>query len=457
MLVNSKKESRKLIVDLVLNRAKAYVKKEIVDCSLAIDDGRIVKIGKETKMPQADSKTDLHDLLVLPGLIDSHVHLRDEGKAYKEDFFSGTSAAAAGGFTTVLDMPNNDPVTMSVETLRNRMEKAERAVLVNVGFFSEFPKNLEEMDGIVRQGAVAFKLFMVDQIGGLNLNDDEALLQAFKIAGQLNAPVAAHAEDGKLLKEAIDKFKRSNRNDIGAYLKAHSEEVEEKAVRRLINVASKAENHLHICHLTTEKRLLTIVDGKNSGIQVTCETTPHNLFLSANDLKRIGTLALTMPPVRDKRDIEALWQGIQKGWIDTLGSDHAPHALGEKEAETIWNVKVGISGLETTLPLLLTALHQRKLAIDDIVRLMAEKPAEIFNLKGRGLVKEGNAADLSIIDLKREFKIDASKFYSKAKYSPFDGWSVKGKAVKVFVNGQLIMDEGEIVAKAGSGLIINGD
>ncbi|HVO37015.1 MAG TPA: dihydroorotase family protein [Candidatus Acidoferrum sp.] len=457
MLANPKNENRKLIVDLVLNGAKAYVNKEIVDCSLAIDDGRIVKIGKETRMPQADSKIDLHDLLVLPGLIDAHVHLRDEGKAYKEDFFSGTSAAAAGGFTTVLDMPNNDPVTMSVETLRNRMEKAERTVLVNVGFFSEFPKNLNEMEGIVRQGAVAFKLFMVEQVGGLNVNDNEALQKAFKTAARLSVPVAAHAEDPILLKKAIDELKQSNRNDIGAYIIAHSDEVEEKAVTRLLSAAGEAKNHLHVCHLTTGKGLVAVVDGKKSQIQVTCETTPHNLFFSADDLKRIGTLALTMPPVRDKRNVAALWQGIQKGWIDTLGSDHAPHTLNEKEAESIWNVKVGIPGLETTLPLLLTAVHQRRLSIDDIVRLMAEKPAEIFKLTRRGLLKEGNAADLSVIDLKREFKIDASKFHSRAKYSPFDGWSVKGKAVKVFVNGQLIMEEGEIVAKAGSGTIIQGD
>jgi dihydroorotase len=457
MLINPKHESGKLVVDLVLNRAKAYLNKEIVDCSLAIDDGKIVKIGKETRMPQTDSKIDLHDLLVLPGLIDTHVHLRDEGKAYKEGFFSGTSAAAAGGFTTVLDMPNNDPVTMSVETLKNRMMKAERTVLVNVGFFSEFPKNIEEIEGIVKQGAIAFKLFMADQIGGLNINDDEALLQAFRITAELKVPVATHAEDEMLLKNVVDKLKRSNRNDINAYLKAHSEEVEQKAVTRLLNAAAKAKNHLHVCHLTTEKGLVAVVDGKKSGIQVTCETTPHNLFLSVNDLKRIGTLALTMPPVRDKRNIEALWQGIRKGWIDTLGSDHAPHTLDEKEAEFIWNVKVGIPGLETTLPLLLTAVNQRRLSIDDIVRLMAEKPADIFKLKGRGFLKEGNAADLSVIDLKRSFKIDASKFRSRAKYSPFDGWSVEGEAVKTFVNGQLVMDEGEVVAKAGSGMIIQGD
>ena len=140
-----------MIVDLVLNNAKAYLKKKIVDCSLAIDDGKIFKIGKEANMPKAQAKTDLKNLLVLPGLIDAHVHLRGQGKAYKEDFYSGTAAAAAGGITTVLDMPNNDPVTMSAETLRNRMAEAEKKVLVNVGFYSEFPRNVEEIAKIVEE------------------------------------------------------------------------------------------------------------------------------------------------------------------------------------------------------------------------------------------------------------------------------------------------------------------
>ena len=160
----------------MLTNAKAYLNGQIIDCSIAIEEDKIFKIGKETQMPNADQKIDLKNLLVLPGLIDEHVHLRDEGKAYKEDFQTGTAAAAAGGFTTILDMPNNEPVTMSLETLRNRMAIAERKVLVNVGFYSEFPKKLAEAKVIVSEGAVGFKLFMGSQIGGLNIDDDQAYM-----------------------------------------------------------------------------------------------------------------------------------------------------------------------------------------------------------------------------------------------------------------------------------------
>jgi dihydroorotase len=442
-----------LTADLVLSKAKAYWKKEIVECSIAIEQGKILRIGKETTMPKASKTIDLGKLLVLPGLIDAHVHLRDEGKAYKEDFYSGTAAAAAGGFTTVLDMPNNNPVTMSKETLRNRMEKAKKAVLIDVGFYSEFPRNMQEIEEIVKVGAVGFKLFMVEQVGGLNIDDDNMLLEAFKIING-KIPVAVHAEDKIKLGKKIDELKSAGHNDVGAYLEAHSESVEENAIKRLLGLAKKTDVHLHFCHVTSERGLEAIANAKRTGFPVTCETTPHNLFLSAEDFKRIGNPAITMPPVREKRHIQALWKGIRAGWIDIIGSDHAPHAVEEKNAKTVWDVKVGVPGLETTLPLLLTEVNRGRLSMADVIRLMSEKPAEIFKLKGKGSLKEGNNADLTVIDLDRKHKIDSAKFHSKARYSPFDGRQVKGKPVKTFVNGQLIMDDGEIVAKAGSGQII---
>jgi len=446
-----------LTVDLVLTCAKAYLKNEIVDCSLALDEDRILKIGKEANMPKAVAKIDLKNLLVLPGLIDAHVHLRDEGKAYKEDFASGTAAAAAGGFTTVLDMPNNEPVTMNAETLKHRMTIAESRILVNVGFYSEFPSRLTEMEKITEAGAIAFKLYMTEQVGGLDIDDDAALKEAFETIRKLKTILAVHPEDKKTLDTAINRLKRAERNDIGAYLEAHSESVEVRAIKRILGIAKETNAHVHFCHVSTEKGLKTICQEKKSTASITCETTPHNLCLSADDLRRIGTSAVTMPPVREKNHIIALWNGIKNGCIDILASDHAPHALEEKKARIVWNVKVGVPGLETTLPLLLTEVKRGRLFLADIVRLMSRRPAEIFRLKGRGQLKEGNTADFTVVDTKRKYKIDASKFQSKAKYSPFDGWQVEGKTVKTFVNARLIIDEGEIVSQPGSGKIIRSE
>ena len=163
-----------------------------------------------------------------------------------------------------------------------------------------------------------------------------------------------------------------------------------------------------------------------------------------------------MPPLRSKTQVDALWKGVAEGSVDVLGSDHAPHAMREKSAGSVWDVKVGIPGLETTLPLMLTMVRKNRLSLLRVVELLSEKPAEIFNLKDRGRLEQGKNADLTVVDFNQKFKIDASKFHSKAKYTPFDGWEVQGRPVKSFVNGQLIMDEQEIVAKAGSGKIIRG-
>lgn len=439
--------------ELVLKDLKAYVNGTIAECCLAIENGKITKIGKEPQMPKADTEISLKGLLVLPGLIDVHVHLRDEEKAYKEEFYTGTAAAAAGGFTTVLDMPNNSPVTMSAETLKNRMEKAQEKILVNVGFYSEFPKCLGEIDEIIGAGAVAFKLFLSEKVGGLNIEDDTALAKAFKKVAS-RTPIAVHAEDKNTIKSVEERLKREGRRDICAFLEAHCEKAEFEAVKRVLKIVEKTRARVHFCHMSTKRGLSLVIKAKKARLPVTCEVTPHHLFLSADDVRRLGTLALTVPPLRSKSQTTALWKGLNNCWINVIGSDHAPHTFEEKNADSVWDVKVGIPGLETTLPLLLTEVNAGRLNIDDVVRLMSENPSKIFGLEGFGSLKEGFRADLVVVDLKRELRIDASRFHSKAKFSPFNGRVAKGVAVKTFVSGQQVMDEGEIIAKPGCGKII---
>jgi len=436
----------------VFSEAKAYLKGEIVDCNIAVEEGKIFKIGKETHMPKADEKTSFNHMLVLPGVIDGHVHLRDEGKSNKETFLSGTAAAAAGGITTVLDMPNNSPVTMSVEALQNRMEIAQRKVLVNVGFYSEFPIELTGIKGIVEAGAVGFKLFMGEQIGGLNIDDDKNLSDALAEVAKMGVPVAVHAEDHLMIKNAAEQMKLSNRHGISDFLKAHRDVVEQAAVERLLGLAGKTR--IHFCHVSTEKGLVVVTEAKKAGKPVTCEATPHHLVLTKDAYEQLGKIALTLPPLRSREDTEALWKGIPAGSVDTIGSDHAPHALQEKDAASIWDVKAGVPGLETTLPLMLTEVHKGRLTLQRLIQLLSEKPAEIFGLTDRGELEEGKAADLVVVDFNRKFKIEASKFKSKAKFSPFDKWDVQGKPVRTFVNGGLVMDEDELLAKPGSGVVI---
>jgi dihydroorotase (multifunctional complex type) len=447
-----------VIVDSVLTNAKAYLKGQIIDCSIAIEEGKIHKIGKETQMPNADRKTDLHNFLVLPGLIDEHVHLRDEGRSYKEDFTSGTAAAAAGGFTTLLDMPNNDPVTMNVARLKNRMRLAQRRIHVNVGFYSEFPSNLKEVKSIVAGGAVGFKLFMGSQVGGLNLDDDEALKEGAEAVGECKVPLAIHAEDRLMLSVNEEKLKIAKKHGAADFLRAHTEAVELKAVQRLLKVSQQTALSLHFCHVTSKEALDAIAEAKKADRKgkVTCEVTPNHLLLSSEDVKRLGSMAIMAPPLREKSHREALWKGIEEGIVDTVGSDHAPHTVEEKSASNIWEVKVGVPGLETTLPIMMTLVRQKRLSLNQVVGLLAEKPAEIFGLANRGILEADKNADLTIIDYSHQFKIDASKFKSKAKFSPFNGWDVYGKVSKTIVNGTVVFEDGDIVAKGGSGIVVRG-
>jgi len=443
-----------MLVDRVLGNARVYSPEGLVEAGVAIDKGRIFKIAKETNLPPASEKLDLNGRLVLPGLVDAHVHLRDQQLAYKEDFFSGTAAAAAGGVTTVVDMPNNEPETMSSKALRERMSIARGRAVVNVAFYSAFPRDLGEVCSIVEEGVVGFKLYLSQKVGGVNIEDDESLRQAFEKAGEVKVPVAVHAEDKGTIERRERELRKAGRKDVEAHRQAHSPEAEIKAIQRVLRLAEETHAHAHVCHLSTAAGLTLVLNAKKSGLPVTCEVTPHHLFLSSEHVKRLGNLAVVNPPLRTERDAQALWDALRRGLIDVVATDHAPHALAEKRAASVWAVKPGIVGLETMLPLLLTRVNRGELGLSVLVRATSERPAQLFNLRARGGLVEGNHADLAVVDMKREYKVDASGFCSKARYSPFDGWKVRGKPVKTFVNGELVMDEGEIVAKPGSGWVV---
>jgi len=443
-----------LPVDLVIYDGKISVQNVYITAGVAVDEGKIVKVAKKTNLPQASEKIDAHGNFILPGFIDAHTHLRDQKQAYEETFTTGTAAAAVGGITLCLDMPNNEPVTMDAESLKERKQAASGRILTNVAFYSAFATNPREIPRIVDAGAVAFKLFMTKQIGGVDIGSDEALEKAFQQTQKGKVPVAVHAEDKTLLESVQKDLKRTGQGGIDAYLKAHAPLVEEKAVQRILDLVEKTKAQIHFCHISSKLGLDAISSRKESGLPVSCEVTPHHLLLSSADLKHYGTIALCDPPVRGKEDIEALWEALKNGLIDIIASDHAPHLLEEKKAESIWDVKPGFPNLETMVPLILNEINKGRLSIADLIRLMAEKPAEIFHLDGRGHLEKGYNADITIVDIHKEHRIDASKFYSKAKYSPFDDWKLKGKPVKTFINGQLTMDDDKIIVKPGFGQVI---
>jgi dihydroorotase len=445
-----------LTVDAILYNTKICISGNLVEVGLAIDEGKIVKIAKDTKLPSASTKINLKGHITFPGIIDCHVHLRDQQLAYKEDFFTGTAAAAAGGVTSVVDMPNNKPITMDSFSLKERMKLAEKKVLVNVAFNSAFPKRLEEIAEVVKAGAVGFKVYMSNRIGGIDVDDDQLLVAAFREAAAKGVPVAVHAEDRKIIEERRREMETAGLNDTNAYVKAHPPEAEAQSIQHIIQLVKKSGVQLHFCHISSASGVNAVLIAKKADLPVTCEVTPHNLLLSSEVYRRFGFFVLTDPPLRTGKDVSALWSGLKSGFVDVVASDHAPHAFEEKNVDSVWEAKPGVPGLETTLSLLLTRVNDGRLSLGELVRLTAEEPAKIFHLSKRGFLEEGYWADLVVVDMKREYEIDSGCFLSKARYSPFDGMQVKGKAVKTFVNGCLVMDEGEIVAEAGAGMVVGG-
>lgn len=443
-----------MTVDLVLKNAKIFTTGRIFEGGLAIDNQKIVKIGKSCNLPNASLKMNVRGNLILPGLIDLHVHLRDQLFDYKEDFCTGTAAAAIGGITSVLDMPNNNPVTMDATSLKSRIQLAKKRAFVNVGFYSALPTEFEEIDHIIDVGALGFKVYLSNRVGGVDIDDDASLLMAFKRVARKNVPICVHAEDRTIIEERKKKLENSGKIDINAFLFAHSVEAEVKSINRIIRLIRKSNVHIHFCHISSRLGLNAILSAKNRGIPITCEVTPHNLLLTSGVYKKFGFLSLTVPPLRQDSSISAIWDALLAGKIDAIVSDHAPHELSEKTTESVWDVNPGIPGLETMLPLLLTEFNKGRLSLDTLVRLTSERPAELFHITGRGAIKEGNWGDLVVVDIKREDVIDSSAFVSKSKYSPFDGFKIKGKPFQTYVNGSLVMDENEIVSESGSGKII---
>jgi dihydroorotase len=420
---------------------------ELVVGGISIRDGQIGKLSKTTHLPKSDKTINGKGLIALPGLIDAHVHLRDMELSYKEDFSSGTLAAAAGGFTTVLDMPNTKPPTNSDLRLVEKIAKAKTAVHVNVGFHASLAESATDLRRMAKAGAIAFKLYMNEPDPHVWHSDPRKLFSSFKECEALGIPVAVHAENGPAIARIQTKYHEAGKNSVQDFLRAHAPRFELEAVQMIIDLARRARLKVHVCHLSTQRSLREISAARKKGVEITCEATPHHLFLNTTVLKREGGFALMMPPLRKLSDTKALWRAMLRSEIDIVASDHAPHTLEEKALKDVWSIRPGLPGLETTLPLLLTKAHRGELTLTRLVQLLAEKPAHLFGLQRKGHLAVGMDGDVVLVDPKARFRIDSSKFYSKAHFSPFDGFECVGVPAMTIVAGHVVYDRGVIVEK----------
>ncbi|HKD15880.1 MAG TPA: dihydroorotase, partial [Candidatus Angelobacter sp.] len=377
-------------------------------------------------------------LIVAPGFIDLHVHLREPGQSYKETIATGTMAAAAGGFTSVCPMPNTSPINDSPAITR-WMQDPERGAHVNI-----FPiaaatvgsqgAQLTDFAALKRAGAVA-----VTDDGKPILRDD-IMQQALEAAAKLKLPVVQHAEDTRITRDAV---MNSGPTAFRLGLRGWPPEAESSIVERDLRLAAETKGHLHVAHLSTAAALAAVRKAKQAGTRVTCEVTPHHFALLDEDITDYNTNFKMNPPLRSGQDREALLTGLADGAVDCIATDHAPHAHHEKNAE-FDRAPFGITGLETALGLSISILHvRRKIPLKRIVELLSFSPGRLIGLEGRGTLAEGSHADITIFDPTEKWTFHAAQSFSKSKNSPFDGWRLQGKVVATIVGGKIVWQSGE--------------
>ena len=417
-------------MDLVLKNCR--LADEVGEHFIKVDDGKITGISK-TPLEAAET-IDIKGNYVLPGFIDPHIHFRDPGLTQKEDFKTGSMAAANGGFATVIDMPNTLPKTNTYRALEEKIKIAKSKSVVNfelqVGH-----SDLDEMKKMMKLNPISVKVFM-------DLESDESLEKIFhdlsilKETTSYNGLVATHCEKKSIVESETERLKQNEENPAIDYTYARPTKSEDESVKQAIELARANDLRLHICHLSSSKSL-SIAKSASKSMPISWEFTPHHLLLDNSAYNIYGTFIKTNPPLRPEADSVRI-RDLDENSI--IGTDHAPHTLEDKTKGT-WASSPGIPNLETVVPLLLTEVNNGNLDFKLIPKIFSENAAKVYGLNSKGKIEIGYDADFTVIDLKREGKFDISEFKTKAEYSPFDGWEYKGLPIMTIVNGKVVMNK----------------
>lgn len=397
---------------------------------VVVCDGKIVQIAPEVTVAEGDKVVDCEGKVVMSGLVDLHVHLREPGFEAKETIASGTAAAAHGGFTTVCSMPNLNPAPDTVEHLQVQLDAIKRDAVVKVLPYATITRERygrELVDFAALKPMVAG--FSDD---GSGVQSDDVMRAAMAEAVKADAIIAAHCEVNELLKGGYI--------HDGEYAAKHGHkgicsESEWQQIERDIELASECGCRYHVCHISTKESVELIRQAKKRGVKITCETGPHYLTICDMDLQEEGRFKMN-PPIRSAEDRDALVEGIKDGTIDVVATDHAPHTLEEK-SRGLAGSAMGVVGLETSFAVIYTKLvREGVITLEKAVELMSEAPRKIFNLGG-GLC-EGQAADIAVFDLEAEFDVNPEDFHSKGRSTPFEGWHLWGECCLTMVDGKIV-------------------
>ena len=404
-----------------------------------IEDGKIVKIGKGIRI-KADEVYEAAGKVVAPGLVDIHVHLREPGQEAKEDFASGTQAAAAGGFTTICTMPNTKPVVDTAALVRSLKQRAADVGVVKVEIIGAVTKEqagaeLAEMGDMIEAGAVAFS-----DDGHFDSNA-KVLLNAYDYLHTFDKVIINHEEEPTLVEDGV--MNEGHRSAMLG-LKGRPSVAEDIAVARDVLLAEYADARVHVAHISTARSVDLVRQAKKRGVKVTAEATPQHLTMTEECVNLFDTSTKINPPLRAQQDCEAILEGLKDGTIDAIVTDHSPHAQEEKDREYIY-APSGFPGLETSLGVMLTDVyHKGLLDMPLLISKMSYEPAKVLGLQAGNLV-EGAPADVTVIDPELDWQVDEKKFYTKGSHSPFAGRKLKGKAVLTVVNGQIVMQDGKVL------------
>jgi dihydroorotase len=429
----------KQLVDLILKGGTVVSQDGVGLRNVAIDKGRIVGFGELANFIAAEI-LDCKGLHILPGVIDSQVHLREPGAEHKEDLATGGRAAVMGGVTSVFEMPNTKPLTVTAEALADKVRRASNRMYCDFAFYMGGTReNAHELAAFEKlPGCAGIKVFMGSSTGELLVEDDEGVAS---ILAHTSRRAAFHSEDEYRLRQRVSE---QIAGDPSSHPIWRDAEAARLCTERLIRIAKNAKKRIHVLHISTGEEMPLLAANKDVA---TVEVTPQHLTLSSDDYARLGTKLQMNPPVRSREHQRAIWHGLQSGIVDVLGSDHAPHTLEEK-AKPYPASPSGMPGVQTLVPVMLDHVNKGRLTIERFVDLTSRGPSRIFGISRKGRIAEGYDADFTIVDLKKQRTITNDWIESKCRWTPYDGYDVTGWVQGTIVRGRRVMWNDEILGAA---------
>ncbi len=458
------------MLDMVLKNGKVFLNDDFKEkVAIGVKDGKIVSITDDTDIPEAKEILDLGGQYLIPGTIDTHMHVRDPGHTERGNFYTETMAAAAGGITTILEHPISVPPQYNAEILEKRIERADTQCVVDFAFYgaagAEFADQITKLaeDGRI----VAFKTFLhaapegrEQEFKGLTMANNAELYIGMKELAKTGKIAAFHAEDNDMIQHNIDEMRKEGKTSAKYHCLSRPTVTEVVSIERVLGFAKETGARVEIAHISTPEGMELLKKAKADGMDVYAETCPHYLFLTEEDVEKFGPFAKCNPPLRSKEQSEKLWDYINDGTVDYMGSDHSPFLLEEKTRgnEDIFKAVAGFPGADLRLPLMLDAVQEGKTTLKKVVELLAENPAKCFGIyPQKGTIQVGSDADFAVFTLDRSMVVDKKKNYSHAKAIaiPYDGKTLKCQVTETIVRGRVIMKDGVVdeTAKAYGKLV----